>query len=207
MRQVGYALLTRAPVAIIDKKTCLHAAPRLACVKPVASVHPEPGSNSTSYYLFFSFFLFGLPRLPTAGPKPAEDKRSSGLTVRNLQGGITATSAGPRTVSFFCHPFKDLFRFHQTALRPESECKSTNFIRNDQITKQLFSDTNNTDAPKTPPNTLIDTKFKHMNFFRKEIEQQWTDSGKTGAATEFPDAATEKTIAAPGKTANASLFL
>ena len=23
------------------------AAPRLACVKPVASVHPEPGSNST----------------------------------------------------------------------------------------------------------------------------------------------------------------
>ena len=57
MRQVGYALLTRAPVAIIDKKTCLHAAPRLACVKPVASVHPEPGSNSTSYYLFFLFSL------------------------------------------------------------------------------------------------------------------------------------------------------
>ena len=24
----------------------IHAAPRLACVKPVASVHPEPGSNS-----------------------------------------------------------------------------------------------------------------------------------------------------------------
>ena len=44
-RQVGYVLLTRAPVAIsllLD-----HAAPRLACVKPVASVHPEPGSNSS----------------------------------------------------------------------------------------------------------------------------------------------------------------
>ena len=43
--QVGYVLLTRAPVAIgllLD-----HAAPRLACVKPVASVHPEPGSNSS----------------------------------------------------------------------------------------------------------------------------------------------------------------
>ena len=26
-----------------------HAAPRLACVKPVASVHPEPGSNSSLY--------------------------------------------------------------------------------------------------------------------------------------------------------------
>ena len=44
-RQVGYVLLTRAPVAsnlLLDP-----AAPRLACVKPVASVHPEPGSNSS----------------------------------------------------------------------------------------------------------------------------------------------------------------
>ena len=30
----------------------LHAAPRLACVKPVASVHPEPGSNSTLYIFY-----------------------------------------------------------------------------------------------------------------------------------------------------------
>ena len=34
-----------------------HAAPRLACVKPVASVHPEPGSNSTLYNLFISLSL------------------------------------------------------------------------------------------------------------------------------------------------------
>ena len=33
------------------------AAPRLACVRPVASVHPEPGSNSSLYYFFF-LFLF-----------------------------------------------------------------------------------------------------------------------------------------------------
>ena len=32
------------------------AAPRLACVRPVASVHPEPGSNSP--LLFMLFFLF-----------------------------------------------------------------------------------------------------------------------------------------------------
>ena len=31
----------------------LPAAPRLACVRPVASVHPEPGSNSSLYYFFF----------------------------------------------------------------------------------------------------------------------------------------------------------
>ena len=31
------------------------AAPRLACVKPAASVHPEPGSNSSLYILFLYF--------------------------------------------------------------------------------------------------------------------------------------------------------
>ena len=46
-RQVGYVLLTRAPVAIRVLLLKLYAAPRLACVKPVASVHPEPGSNSS----------------------------------------------------------------------------------------------------------------------------------------------------------------
>ena len=52
MRQVGYVLLTRAPVAGINEQAHLPAAPRLACVKPVASVHPEPGSNSPLLVLF-----------------------------------------------------------------------------------------------------------------------------------------------------------
>ena len=51
--QVAYALLTRAPVA--GKVLLLPAAPRLACVKPVASVHPEPGSNSSLFKLFYIF--------------------------------------------------------------------------------------------------------------------------------------------------------
>ena len=43
--KVAYALRTRLPVA---DSVLLHlAAPRLACVKPAASVHPEPGSNSS----------------------------------------------------------------------------------------------------------------------------------------------------------------
>ncbi len=44
--QVPYALRTRAPVA--DSVQAQIAAPRLACVRPAASVHPEPGSNSSS---------------------------------------------------------------------------------------------------------------------------------------------------------------
>ena len=46
MRKVGYALLTRAPVVILEEQALPDVTPRLACVKPVASVHPEPGSNS-----------------------------------------------------------------------------------------------------------------------------------------------------------------
>ena len=38
-----YSPVRRSPSGFASKP---HAAPRLACVKPVASVHPEPGSNS-----------------------------------------------------------------------------------------------------------------------------------------------------------------
>ena len=49
--QVAHALRTLPPVAA---NVLLHrAAPRLACVKPAASVHPEPGSNSSLYILIF----------------------------------------------------------------------------------------------------------------------------------------------------------
>ena len=41
-----YAPLRRSPPGIATR-----AAPRLACVKPAASVHPEPGSNSPWYIL------------------------------------------------------------------------------------------------------------------------------------------------------------
>ena len=58
IRQVAYALLTRAPVAI--KVLLPHDAPRLACVKPVASVHPEPGSNSSLFKLFFLYPRSGI---------------------------------------------------------------------------------------------------------------------------------------------------
>ena len=47
-----YAPVRRSPAKVASY---LPAAPRLACVKPVASVHPEPGSNSSLYILSFSF--------------------------------------------------------------------------------------------------------------------------------------------------------
>ena len=57
-RKVGYVLLTRAPVA--GEVLLLPAAPRLACVKPVASVHPEPGSNSSLFKLFLKYPRSGI---------------------------------------------------------------------------------------------------------------------------------------------------
>ena len=42
-----YAPFRRSPAGIATP-----AAPRLACVKPAASVHPEPGSNSSLYILY-----------------------------------------------------------------------------------------------------------------------------------------------------------
>ena len=44
-----YSPVRRSPSEVASNS---HAAPRLACVKPVASVHPEPGSNSTLYIFY-----------------------------------------------------------------------------------------------------------------------------------------------------------
>ena len=65
--QVGYALLTRLPVAEPDDCSPV-VAPRLACVMPVASVHPEPGSNSSLYLISILFFVpsLGFPLYPGA---------------------------------------------------------------------------------------------------------------------------------------------
>ena len=43
-----YSPVRRSPTGIATLD-----APRLACVKPIASVHPEPGSNSPLFKLFF----------------------------------------------------------------------------------------------------------------------------------------------------------
>ena len=56
--QVAHVLRTRTPLVI----TVLlrHVTVRLACIRPAASVHPEPGSNSPLYvFLLFSFVCPG----------------------------------------------------------------------------------------------------------------------------------------------------
>ena len=64
--QVAHALRTLAPVAINRTRKFNHAAPRLACVKPAASVHPEPGSNSSLYNFSIKKFYDAPARLGRA---------------------------------------------------------------------------------------------------------------------------------------------
>ena len=112
-RQVAYVLLTRAPVAGRCKQAYFPAAPRLACVKPVASVHPEPGSNSPLLLSLFFFFLCQSRmnrhlkrsfRIPTASERhcfPAdnlESKRWSNLTETS---SVDRLAPGPRPL-FSC---------------------------------------------------------------------------------------------------------
>ena len=122
-------------------------APRLACVRPVASVHPEPGSNSPLLYLFlFSFSLLSRrsrllpPRRPypgTATPKfialfPGVQRIVTWTRLRFLSLSLT--------VSFVCrNHFNDLCpscangRFPRglTPVFPVCGCKGT--------TKNLFA--------------------------------------------------------------------
>ena len=51
--QVAHVLRTRTPLVIAA--LLRHVTVRLACIRPAASVHPEPGSNSPLYIALFLF--------------------------------------------------------------------------------------------------------------------------------------------------------
>ena len=68
---VAYALRTRPPLSAPRKAPPV----RLACIRPAASVHPEPGSNSSLYYCS-SIYFFSVSRVP---PSPAALTRRPGV--------------------------------------------------------------------------------------------------------------------------------
>ena len=102
--QVAYVLRTRAPVAA---NVLLHrAAPRLACVRPAASVHPEPGSNSSLY------------SISSRGCPPA----------RRAGGHYPSCGAPPRRAPYAV-PVSSMISPHSApGSPPESGCKGTHFF-------------------------------------------------------------------------------
>ena len=98
------------------------AAPRLACVKPVASVHPEPGSNSSLFKLFY---------YPRSGIRYCSPK-SYFLTVsiRKISSPILVLLVE------LCKSLKEPFcRFRFANV----DAKIRTFILNLQIISELFS--------------------------------------------------------------------
>ena len=128
-----YSPVRRSPSTIASNR---HAAPRLACVKPVASVHPEPGSNSPLYNLYLSsntrrsgrggLSLNRTPRVRSSflhlnglgidGPAstyihPLRGDRDAALTRTSIRKPKPAMKPS-RFLYYFsvlCNPFKELF--------------------------------------------------------------------------------------------------
>ena len=59
-----YSPVRRSPAGGVNSSP---AAPRLACVKPAASVHPEPGSNSPLLVYIVSYFLLSVVSFTDSG--------------------------------------------------------------------------------------------------------------------------------------------
>ena len=116
-----YAPVRRSPS---NQASLINAAPRLACVKPIASVHPEPGSNSSLLYFLASFAFI------------------SSLTVRFFPFPYTTfrcfifskISCAPTSneISFFS------IRAFAFVLLVETDCKVMYFFWTDKIFSQNF---------------------------------------------------------------------
>ena len=133
-----------------------HVAPRLACVRPVASVHPEPGSNS-SLYDFFYFF-----------PQPAGSWRRLLLVSYYFFLSIAISSriacffhskTDCKSKGFILILQKNPSFFHCCPSLPKSVCKSKNFHSYLQIFLALFLYTYNKYFYNCLQITLLYTKL------------------------------------------------
>ena len=111
-----YSPVRRSPPGIA---TC--AAPRLACVKPVASVHPEPGSNSSLFKLFYV--------LAPESVIVVQSHTSLTVSIRKISFPILVLLVE------LCKSLKELFcRFRFANV----DAKIRTFILNFQIISELF---------------------------------------------------------------------
>ena len=168
-----YSPVRRSPSYLASQ---IHAAPRLACVKPVASVHPEPGSNSSSYFiLFFSFFLHAagaqapdrIPGYPRAATKKQTAAQMDTASLSSSYGIIS---------KIFANRFV-----------PESECKSTDFYNNYQILNTLFSKEKDDDMASMVHNLFSNSIFRsikknHARKGRKRLPMYGKAWKTTGAS-------------------------
>ena len=114
-----------------------HVAPRLACVRPVASVHPEPGSNSSLYDFFFFFSLYNL----LARDGDFYSSRTTFFVYCNFFKDRLLFFIRKRTANLrvsFLFSKKNPSFFHYCPSLPKSVCKSNAFYSYLQIFLALF---------------------------------------------------------------------
>ena len=127
-----YSPVRRSPAG---RASASPAAPRLACVKPAASVHPEPGSNSPLFYVsvlrrICRIVRPGLPVLSRAPLNPPpEGRRGSPAASFVLWHRCQCPWASRRTPAALSGWPRS--RFASAKLRPFSGTRklSTNFFR------------------------------------------------------------------------------
>ena len=139
--QVAHALRTLPPVA--GRVLLLPAAPRLACVKPAASVHPEPGSNSSLYILYFSSLI----------PDTLNSNELT-LSIFLFLGTCLYLSL---------NIFKELIRFERKGLQRYGlflilQIFHEYFLKNLHSTRLYSSANSSTTSPKRPDTTSSDWK-------------------------------------------------
>ena len=95
---VAYALRTRPPLSAPRKGPPA----RLACIRPAASVHPEPGSNSSLYYCS-SIYFFSVSRVPLH-PRALAREGPSLLPSKPLSPQRAAALCWPQTLKELALP-------------------------------------------------------------------------------------------------------
>ena len=152
MSLTRYAPLRRSPPESIAAP---RAAPRLACVRPAASVHPEPGSNSSLYNNYFIFPV--APVLLSPVRSPGRNRRSYFFRYFLLS---SSSLFNELSLSVFPAPLS-LSR----APRSERDCKGTAFF----FISNFFSNFFLIFLPIFLLNTLkilIATRIRRMKNFR-----------------------------------------
>ena len=112
-------------------------APRLACVRPVASVHPEPGSNSSLYYFFlylrvFSFRLCAFYALFLGLDVDFSSRTTLSIVSCSMISSLSVPFSGPKRVTNLI-AFPGFSKFYESffsflAVPPKSECKCNAYL-------------------------------------------------------------------------------
>ena len=144
-----------------------HVAPRLACVRPVASVHPEPGSNSSLYDFFLLLFHNLLAR---DGDFYSSRTTFLSIVISSRIACFFHSKTDCKSKGFILILQKKSLFFHYCPSLPKSVCKSKNFHSYLQIFSGLFLYTYNKYLYNCLQITYLYTKlFSNKKLHKTEI--------------------------------------